>query len=129
MDSKFEKQALLPVHGTPAPAAPAEPERRPERSKSIATSRAFWLVILTFYILRCLSFDHDISQYIWPKVSQAAPTPGKVHWTPCGDNQDCANVTVPLDYHAPDDRRTYSIAVRRYKATDVNHRCVLIYLT
>jgi hypothetical protein len=52
-------------------------------------------------------------------------TPSKsVKWTTCGDNFECANITVPLDYHNTTDKRTYGLAITRYMATDKKNRYV-----
>jgi hypothetical protein len=48
--------------------------------------------------------------------------PAQVKWVECGNNYDCANIAVPLDYHNASDKRTYTLAVTRYKATDKKNR-------
>jgi hypothetical protein len=54
----------------------------------------------------------------------AAPLSKSVKWTACGDNFDCSNIIVPLDYKNATDKRTYTVAVTRFKATDKNNRYV-----
>jgi hypothetical protein len=45
---------------------------------------------------------------------------GSVQWKPCAEQGEfeCANVSVPLDYHNTSDERTLSIAVTRFPAKD-----------
>lgn len=55
----------------------------------------------------------------------AKPNSG-IYWKSCGedygDEFQCANVTVPLDYHNASDTRTYSVGVTRLLASDKENR-------
>lgn len=42
-------------------------------------------------------------------------TAQKLTWSPCGDGLDCAHLTVPLDYAAPDGK-TVTVGLLRHKA-------------
>jgi hypothetical protein len=65
------------------------------------------------------SFDTDVL----PRANDGTPsTPAQVKWVECGNNYDCANIAVPLDYHNTSDKRTYTLAVTRYKASDKKKR-------
>jgi hypothetical protein len=57
-------------------------------------------------------------------TSSPLSTSKSVKWTACGDNFDCSNITVPLDHKNASDKRTYTLAVTRFKATDKNKRYV-----
>ncbi|TFK45299.1 hypothetical protein OE88DRAFT_1640078 [Heliocybe sulcata] len=46
----------------------------------------------------------------------------RVEWKACGDNFQCANISLPLDYRNTSDPRAISIAVTRYLATNTTHR-------
>ncbi|WP_157249499.1 alpha/beta fold hydrolase [Nonomuraea typhae] len=57
-----------------------------------------------------------------------APTPSALQWTPCpGDKigMECADLTVPADWHKPDGR-TITLKVGRLKATGRSEGSVLI---
>jgi hypothetical protein len=45
-----------------------------------------------------------------------------VQWKSCGDGFQCANITVPLNYHDASDGRTVAIAVTRLPASDKKNR-------
>jgi hypothetical protein len=51
-----------------------------------------------------------------------------VHWKSCGggygDELQCANVSVPLNYRNESDGRTINVAVTRLLAADKENRCV-----
>jgi hypothetical protein len=47
---------------------------------------------------------------------------GEVEWSVCGEGLQCANISVPLDYHNKSDARTITIAVNRFSATDKPNR-------
>jgi len=51
----------------------------------------------------------------------AAPTP-KLDWKRCGGDNQCAKLTVPLDYDHPDNRKTMKVALLRVRATDQKKR-------
>jgi pimeloyl-ACP methyl ester carboxylesterase len=50
-----------------------------------------------------------------------APGP-KLLWNRCGDGDECAKLTVPLDYDHPDNGRTIKVALLRVPATDKKKR-------
>jgi hypothetical protein len=41
-----------------------------------------------------------------------------LNWLDCGDRFQCANLSVPLDYTSKEDKRTASIAIVRYLASN-----------
>ncbi|KDQ62913.1 hypothetical protein JAAARDRAFT_188552 [Jaapia argillacea MUCL 33604] len=50
---------------------------------------------------------------------------GGVEWKSCGEGFDgfqCANISLPLDYHNDSDPRTVTISVNRFLATNTTHR-------
>ncbi|EIN04768.1 hypothetical protein PUNSTDRAFT_55444 [Punctularia strigosozonata HHB-11173 SS5] len=51
-----------------------------------------------------------------------------VIWVSCGDGFQCANISVPLDYHNGSDPRTMSIAVTQHLATDSENRQGAIFI-
>jgi len=51
----------------------------------------------------------------------AAPTP-KLDWKSCGGDNQCAKLTVPLDYDHPDNGKTMKVALLRVRATDQKKR-------
>ncbi|TFK56596.1 alpha/beta-hydrolase [Heliocybe sulcata] len=54
-----------------------------------------------------------------------------VNWKSCGDGYEgyqCANITLPLDYHNSSDPRTVTISVNRYLATNVTHRKGAVFI-
>jgi hypothetical protein len=63
------------------------------------------------------------SAYLAWLVTTTAAT-STVKWTACGTGFQCANITVPYDYHNSSDARTMSIAVKRLSATDTANRSV-----
>jgi hypothetical protein len=76
-------------------------------------------------------FTYTLCARVWPEHQGKlyVPTTGSnhVHWTSCGEGiegYECANVTVPLDYHNASDPRTVTIAVTRFPATDKANRYV-----
>ncbi|HYV58874.1 MAG TPA: alpha/beta hydrolase [Acidimicrobiia bacterium] len=57
--------------------------------------------------------------------TSTAPTtaPGsKLQWKGCGGGDECAKLTVPLDYDHPDNGRTIKVALLRIPATDRKKR-------
>ena len=61
--------------------------------------------------------------------SQEAPTPAlapyyrqKLTWTACRDGDQCATLTVPLDYTRPDTTTRLTLALLRVPATDQQHK-------
>jgi hypothetical protein len=84
------------------------------------------LVLLSSFLL-----TYHLCARVWPgnlEDSFAATTsPARVRWVSCGkgiEGYECANVTVPLDYHNVSDPRTVTIAVTRFPATDKANRYV-----
>jgi hypothetical protein len=82
------------------------------------------LVLLTVFLITYSFYARE-----WYKNLGASSVhtgdAGHVRWVPCGKEYECANVTVPLDYHNASDLRTVSIAVTRFQATDKVNRCVI----
>ena len=56
-----------------------------------------------------------------PSAPRAAPRP-KLDWTGCGGGDECAKLTVPLDYAHPNNGRTIKVALLRVPATDSKKR-------
>lgn len=75
------------------------------------------LLVLGLFALRYLS------PYLQLPGSSSRTING-VQWKSCGDNFQCANVSVPLDHHNASDARMVSIAVVRLLAADKENRCV-----
>jgi pimeloyl-ACP methyl ester carboxylesterase len=46
----------------------------------------------------------------------------ELDWKGCGDEGECAQLTVPLDYQRPDNGQTLKVALFRLRATDRKHR-------
>lgn len=74
------------------------------------------LLVVGVLAVRCLR-----SCLHWP-TSPSYQTANGVEWSLCGDNFQCANISVPLDYHNTSDERMVTIAVTRYLATDKENR-------
>ncbi|TFK45306.1 hypothetical protein OE88DRAFT_1689184 [Heliocybe sulcata] len=78
-----------------------------------------------FRSLACLSIlclVHGWSEWsvTWTRLFSLRQS--DVNWKACGDNFQCANIAVPLDYHNASDPRVVTIAVTRYLATNTTHR-------
>jgi pimeloyl-ACP methyl ester carboxylesterase len=54
--------------------------------------------------------------------SATTAPPPKLDWKRCGEDSECAKLTVPLDYENPDNGKTIKVAVLRVKATDRKKR-------
>jgi pimeloyl-ACP methyl ester carboxylesterase len=57
-----------------------------------------------------------------PAKSTAGRSSPKLDWRACGDDAECARLTVPLDYENRDDGKTIKIALLRVRATDAERR-------
>ncbi|MEV6622732.1 alpha/beta hydrolase [Amycolatopsis sp. NPDC051106] len=78
--------------------------------------RAVGLTALAVLLAACTSAPAPV-----PPSASRPPDPGKftqqkLAWSPCGDSLDCAHLTVPLDYAAPDGP-AISVGLLRHKAT------------
>jgi pimeloyl-ACP methyl ester carboxylesterase len=56
-----------------------------------------------------------------PESVAAKPKP-KLDWKSCGEDSECARLTVPLDYANVDNGKTIKIALLRVRATDSERR-------
>jgi hypothetical protein len=118
-EKSASSDAVLPSHQW-ADASPTPAKRASMRLRLLVLSLAFFL---TYNVCERLQSRSDSS------VSLKHPCPsgnhGRVHWKSCGEGiegYECANVTVPLDYHNSSDSRTMSIAVTRFPAPDRANR-------
>jgi hypothetical protein len=84
------------------------------------------LAIALCILYACLRHSIRFIHY-WNGTSDLT---SEVYWKSCGegygDELQCANVSVPLDYRNESDGRTISIAVTRLLASDKQNRCVLV---
>ena len=55
-------------------------------------------------------------------ASRAAAPASKLDWKRCGGNNQCAKLTVPLDYDHPDNGKTIKVALLRVRATNQKKR-------
>ena len=67
-----------------------------------------------------------------PSVEATWPTPAAIDWRACTESSlqaagaECATVTAPLDWSAPQDGRTVRIAVSRVRHTEQPYRGVML---
>jgi hypothetical protein len=111
--------AVLPSYQW-AVASPPSAKRASMRLRLLVLSLAFFL---TYNVCERLQSRSDSSVNI--RHSCHSGNHGRVHWKSCGEGiegYECANVTVPLDYHNTSDSRTISIAVTRFSAPDRANR-------
>jgi hypothetical protein len=110
----------LPISGNPSTPVQSPPTTHPIRLRLLhALVRLRQLVLLCFalsLLFRWLT--------VTLSVERADAPSGGIQWTTCGENFECANVSVPLDYHNASDERTVTVAVNRFLATDHKHRHV-----
>src|SRR5205823_4963546 len=55
-------------------------------------------------------------------VSRPKAAAPKLDWKGCGGDNECAKLTVPLDYDHPDNGKTIKVALLRVRATDKKRR-------
>jgi pimeloyl-ACP methyl ester carboxylesterase len=55
-------------------------------------------------------------------AAPGAPPSSKLEWKSCGRGDQCARLTVPLDYDHPDNARTIKVALLRVPATNQKKR-------
>ncbi|HMF83382.1 MAG TPA: alpha/beta hydrolase [Acidimicrobiia bacterium] len=60
----------------------------------------------------------DASTEATPKAAPGT----RLQWKRCGGDNECAKLTVPLDYDHPDNGRTIKVALLRVRATDQKKR-------
>ncbi|MGK3205659.1 alpha/beta hydrolase [Amycolatopsis sp. MEPSY49] len=78
--------------------------------------RAVGLAALAVLLAACTSAPPAAPPASSPPPDLGKFTTQKLAWTPCGDGLDCAHLTVPLDYAAPDGK-TVTVGLLRHKAT------------
>jgi hypothetical protein len=118
-EKSVSSDAVLPSHQW-AEASPPSAKRASMRLRLLVLSLAFFL---TYHVCEQLQSRSDSSVDI--KHSCHSGNHGCVHWKSCGEGiegYECANVTVPLDYHNSSDSRTMSVAVTRFPAPDRANR-------
>ncbi|EPQ50268.1 hypothetical protein GLOTRDRAFT_123620 [Gloeophyllum trabeum ATCC 11539] len=79
-----------------------------------------FIAALTLLFLFPRQFASTYSR--WNRFGSVSTTGFAVDWKSCGDNFECANISLPLDYHNESDPRRVSIAVTKYLATNTSHR-------
>jgi hypothetical protein len=101
---------------------------------SSSPKRALFCVrLFVLFVGFCVSYS--VCEWLWgvpssPTICIASSYDNHtVHWKSCGEGiegYECANITLPLDYHNTNDTRTTTIAVTRLPATDRANKCVLL---
>lgn len=122
----------LPLHVGPvlAPSkegihSEAPPTRPPQKRVFKLAVVILAIVALEYLRINVSHISHLPFAWITSTTSFQAIS-DNIIWKSCGenygDNVQCANVTVPLDYHNPGDGRTYSVAMARLLASDKANR-------
>jgi hypothetical protein len=109
------------------------PSSRAPRKRAPISLRLFILLIGFCLSYGAYEWLWDVSPSSRVRVFSTASSDSdsRVYWKSCGEGTEgyeCANITVPLDYHNASDTRTITIAVTRFPAADKVNRCVFFFV-
>lgn len=85
------------------------------------------LLAFSLFVIGCL-LRRAVLSLFWVKATPDIPSAvfssasPRLNWASCGDRFQCANLSVPLDYMNATEKRTASIAITRYLASNENSR-------
>ncbi|KDQ62976.1 hypothetical protein JAAARDRAFT_28963 [Jaapia argillacea MUCL 33604] len=136
----MEKGSNLPLHTLPPPSDPPSHERSYSTGLSRWIFRLLGLLQISLILIFASDGQNVLSRGLATLCSRFSSvtgyttfqtSPDRVAWKSCGEGFEgfqCANITLPLDYHNESDPRTVTISVNRFLATNVTRRQGAVFM-